>query len=78
MERNAMYERTVSPLPMPMKDNPYIHLLLASWENARERRPMLLLSIACFVVANSIMLLQPFIFAQVLNTIQIGGEGLWK
>ncbi len=57
--------------------NPYIHLLSKSWYFAQEKRISFLLAISFFIVANSLMLLQPYFFGQVLNTLQRWGPDLW-
>jgi hypothetical protein len=50
--------------------NPYIQLLIKSWHFAQEKRVSFVLAIGFFVIANGLMLLQPYIFGQVLNTLQ--------
>ncbi len=50
--------------------NPYIHLLQTCWRFAREQRTMYLITYLLFVLANSIYMVQPLVFGQLLNTLQ--------
>lgn len=57
--------------------NPYINLLIQGWCFAQEKRVSFILAIALFVISNAFILMQPYIFGQVLNTIQKGGPDMW-
>lgn len=50
--------------------NPYLHLLQTCWRFAGNLRRKYLTTYIMFVVANSIYMVQPVIFGQLLNTLQ--------
>ncbi len=58
--------------------NPYINLLTQSWHFAQEKRMPFIVAIVFFIIANSLLLLQPYIFGQLVNSLQIGWPTIWQ
>lgn len=60
------------------EDMHYIALIKTAWKFADNKRWRLPLIYILFFVANTIALLEPLIFAAIINTIQIGGDEMLK
>ncbi|EKE28459.1 MAG: hypothetical protein ACD_3C00055G0001 [uncultured bacterium (gcode 4)] len=56
--------------------NPYLNLLVNSYRFSKNRKKHYILVLVLFTISNSLMLLQPFIFGQMLNSIQKWWDGL--
>ncbi len=59
--------------------NPYSHLLKTAWKYSTGRRGLLVMSYVLFAIANVITMLEPLVFAKVVNVVQMGGPDiLWN
>ncbi|EKE27111.1 MAG: ABC transporter related protein, partial [uncultured bacterium (gcode 4)] len=58
--------------------NPYINLVINSYKFAKEKKKVFIIWMILFVVANWFNLLQPFIFGQILNSVQKWWPDMFK
>lgn len=61
-----------------MAKNHYTYLVSKSWKYAEGYRLKMVFAYVCFILANVVMMSEPYVFGKLLNVLQLGGPNLLR